>query len=248
MGAAASLPASWWPPRRTLVTLFVWIAAAGILGSVAYYGVFGYRGDQEGAAREANAQVQATLDPGERVLAQVPVYQRQWWDYYRHTHGLLAVTNRRLLFAGVPPEGVLHRTEGPPEMVEVSFPMGRAIAVSRGQGFLGRDRVVQLTAAGAAARLAVQARDEARLQAVLEEVTRAQAVLRAASDAERRALEAAAAAARRPVRHLVQRGEALDYIARRYGVATDSLMAWNNLTTSRIAVGSRLVVRPGREP
>ncbi len=223
------------------------MTAAAVLLSVGYYGVFGFRGDPDGAARVANAQVAAELETDERVLAQVPVYQREWWDYYRHTYGVLVATNRRLLFAGMPPEAVLHRDDGPPQVVEASFPLARGISVTRGRGFLGRDRVVELNAAGARARLAVVARDEDRLQAVLDEVTRAQAALRAVSDAERRAVEAAAAAARRPVRHLVQRGEALDYIARRYGVTADSLARWNGLTTSRITVGSRLLVRPGRE-
>ncbi|MGQ0767442.1 MAG: LysM peptidoglycan-binding domain-containing protein, partial [Gemmatimonadota bacterium] len=73
-----------------------------------------------------------------------------------------------------------------------------------------------------------------------------QAVARmdAAAEAERRAAEAAAAAARRAVYHLVQRGEALELIARRYGVPVDSLLSWNGLTNTRIVAGTRLLVRP----
>lgn len=233
--------------RRWLAWLG-WLAILAVLVAGATFAIVGYRGDPEGAARAANSQLAATLEPGEAVRAKVTVYQRQWWDYYRHTWGVLAATNQRLVFAGHPPAPLLHPDDGPPPVVEASFPLSRGIAVSRGRGFLGRDRVVQLSAATARERLAVMPRDEPGLQAVLDEVARAQAALRAASDAERAAVELAAAASRRPVRHLVLRGEALDYIARRHGVTTDSLISWNALGSTRITVGSTLIVRPGRDP
>ncbi|MBK8248406.1 MAG: LysM peptidoglycan-binding domain-containing protein [Gemmatimonadetes bacterium] len=72
--------------------------------------------------------------------------------------------------------------------------------------------------------------------------------LRAAGEAERRAVEVSSAAARRATYHLVQPGEALELIARRYGTTTDSLLAWNALGAPRIVAGQRLLVRPGQAP
>jgi membrane-bound lytic murein transglycosylase D len=79
---------------------------------------------------------------------------------------------------------------------------------------------------------------------VLAVVRRRQEALRLAAQAERRAAEATAAASRRAIYHLVQPGEALDLIARRYGVSVDSVIAWNRLPSSRITAGRRLLVKP----
>ncbi|HEX4935809.1 MAG TPA: LysM peptidoglycan-binding domain-containing protein, partial [Gemmatimonadaceae bacterium] len=106
---------------------------------------------------------------------------------------------------------------------------------------------VQLTANGGGDAFGYASRDRARLDSVLAVVTRRQDALRAASEAERRATEATAAASRRAIHHLVQRGEALEFIARRYGVPVDSLVKWNALTSTRIAAGRRLLVKPGTE-
>ncbi len=111
--------------------------------------------------------------------------------------------------------------------------------------FLGTMSGVQLTAGDGREVFGFAAHDRVRLDSVLSLVERRQAALRAASEAERRAAEATAAASRRAIYHLVQRGEALDFIARRYGVPTDSLVKWNALATTRITAGRRLLVKPG---
>ncbi len=182
------------------------------------------------------------LEGGEVVLASAPVTQRLWWDYYRRTYGLLIATDRRLLFLGVPPEPLLHRDAGPRELVDVSFRYARGVGVRRSPGRRG----MQVALASGSQREVIEGsgRDADALASVLDSMDARIAGLRAASDAERRAVEAAAAASRRAAYHLVQPGEALDAIARRYGTTTDSLLTWNNLTTSRIVAGQRLLVRP----
>ncbi len=47
----------------------------------------------------------------------------------------------------------------------------------------------------------------------------------------------------RPASHVVQRGETLSKIARRYRVSEATLQAWNGLTKGRVVVGQRLTVR-----
>lgn len=218
-----------------------------IIGSlVAAFAFLLHRGDPEGAARIANAEIEAALDPGEEVIERVAVRQRSWWDYYRQTHGVLAATNRRLLYVGVPPEPLLRGVDGPPELTQASFPYNRPLEVDRGRVFLGTSRGVTLTGPTLRETFAVAQHDLPRLDDVLGVVTGKLDTLRAIADAERRATEAAAAAARRPIYHLVQPGEALDVIARRYGATVDSLLAWNALPDTRIRIGTRLMVRPGR--
>jgi hypothetical protein len=228
-------------------TASVWTVLLALVALAATFAFVFHRGDPEGAARLANAEIEVSLEPGEQVVSRVVVRQRLWWDYYRHTHGVLAATDRRLYYVGVPPGPILHRIVGPPEFVTQSFPFSRGLGVSRIRLFPWRDPGVRLVGATGSAGFVVARRDATRLEETLGVATRAQSALRAASDAERRASEAAAAAARRPIHHLVRRGEALEFIARRYGVAVDSLLKWNGLSGPRIQVGQRLLVRPGRD-
>lgn len=224
----------------------VWGLVVAIVAVAGTLGVGLHRGDPEGAARVANAEIEAILEPGERVEARAIVSQRLWWDYFRHTWGVLAATDRRLLYVGVPPEPFLHRDDGPPELVTQSFAHARGLAVSHVSRLRRDGPGVRLVAATGTAQFAFAGREARRVDDVLAVAERARAVLRAAADAERRATEAAEAAARQPIHHLVQRGEALGSIARRYGVPVESLTVWNQLSTSRITAGRRLLVRPGR--
>lgn len=232
-------------PSHPYITGLIWLAAIAVVTAVATFGFGLHRGDPEGSARVANLEVEALLERGEKVQARVTVSQRLWWDYYRHTYGVLAATERRLVYVGVPPEPLLHKEPGPPELDVQSFPFNRGVVFTR-RSALGTGENIRVAAPGSIAQLALAVRDSARLEDVVAVVDRAQTALRTAQDAERRATEAAVAAARKPIYHLVQRGEAVEFIARRYGVGVDSLTRWNNLPDSKIRVGQRLLVRRGQ--
>lgn len=228
---------------RLLVTSawsLLWLA---ILAAIAVL-LFVHRGDAEGSARLANAEIEAQLQRGEGVEHRVAVTQRHWWDFYRVTHGVLAATDRRLLYIGVPPQALLPRGFEPLEYLESSLPYDRPLAVQLGRTDFGTRPALRLAAEGGVEKFAFHSLERARVDSVVAVLERQQAALRAVAEAERRATEAAIAASRRAIYHLVQRGEALDLIARRYGVSPDSIVKWNGLTTTRITAGRRLLVKP----
>lgn len=229
---------------RILVTSAWFLALLSVTAVIAAL-LFFYRGDAEGGARVANREIELQLERGERVERRVPVMQRHWWDYFRLTHGVLAATDRRLLYVGVPPEHILPREPEPPELLEQSFPYDRPVTVRFLRVFLGTRPGLRLTGADERETFAFVSIDRDKVDSALVILTRKQDDFRASADAERRATDAAATASRRAIYHLVQRGESLDVIARRYGVTTDSLVTWNRLASSRITAGRRLLVKPG---
>jgi hypothetical protein len=91
------------------------------------------------AAREsAEAEMGAELEPGEQVLARVYVSQRNWWDNYRESFGVLAATDRRLLYVGAPPAPWVRRdADGPPELRTQSFPYDVPFTASTRRLLLG---------------------------------------------------------------------------------------------------------------
>jgi hypothetical protein len=215
------------------ITTSAWGLVILLGAAIATFVFLLHRGDPEGASRIANAEIDASLEPGERV-------------YYRQTHGVLAATDRRLIYIGLPPEPLLHANDGPPPLVQASFLYARPLDIRPDRALFGTVRGVSIVGDDMRQSFGVAASEASRLDDVLTAVSTRLGELQAVADAERRATEAAAAAARRPIHHLVQPGEALTTIARRYGVSVDSLLAWNGLTSPRIRTGSRLLVRPGQ--
>lgn len=213
------------------------LATVGVL-------LFIHRGDAEGSARVANREVEFMLERGEAIDWRAPVMARHWWHYFRVTHGVLAATNRRLLYLGVPPEAILPREPEPLLLEQSSFPFDRPIDVWRGRVFLGTVSGIVIRAPGQMRTFGVASSERPRLDSVVTLMIRRQAVIRQSDERERQAALATAEAARRPVYHQVQRGEALELLARQYNTTVEQLQAWNELPTARIRVGQRLLVKP----
>jgi len=233
------------PPRwRLAIRVSVWgVAFTLVLATIGTL-LFIHRGDAEGSARIANREVELMLERGETIDWRAPVMARHWWHYFRVTHGLLAATNRRLLYVGVPPEEILPREPEPQLLEESSFPYDRPIDIWRGRVFLGTLNGVVIRSPGQMRTLGVASSERARLDSVLTLMSRQQGAIRDSVESERQNTLAAAFIARLPVYHEVERGEALELLARQYNVSVEQLQAWNNLLTPRIRVGQNLLVKP----
>jgi hypothetical protein len=169
---------------------------------------------------------------------------RHWWHYFRVTHGVLAATNRRLVYLGVPPEEILPREPEPQLLEESSFPYDRPIDIWRGRVFLGSLSGIIVRAPGETETFGVEASERVRLDSVLNIMLRQQTAIRDSVEHERQTALAAAEDARQPVYHDVERGEALELIAKRYNVTVEQLQEWNNLPSAQIRAGIRLLVKP----
>lgn len=247
MEAAARRPRPT-PPRRRRwwIALRVSAWSVGVTLLLATVGVllFIHRGDAEGSARIANREVELMLERGEAIDWRAPVMARHWWHYFRVTHGVLAATDRRLLYVGVPPEEILPREPEPQLLEESSFPYDRPIDIWRGRVFLGTLTGIIIRAPGETRTFGVASSERARLDSVLSLMSRHQKAIRDSVEDERQRALAAAEAARQPVFHVVERGEALELIAKQYNVTVDQLEEWNGLDSPKIRVGQSLLVKP----
>lgn len=247
MEAAARRPRPTPPPKRrwrTALRVSAWsilftlvLAAVGAL-------LFVHRGDAEGSARVANRELELMLERGETIDWRSPVMARHWWDYFRVTHGVLAATTRRLLYVGVPPEQILPREPEPQLLEEASFPYNRPIDVWRGRVFVGSLSGIVIRAPGDMRTFGFAGSERSRVDSVLTLMNRHQKSIRDSVEYDRTSALAAAEAARKPLYHMVVRGEALELLARQYNVSVEQLQQWNNLATPRIRVGQNLLVKP----
>src|SRR5689334_18942351 len=247
MEVAARRPRPTPPPRRRWRTALR-VSAWGILFTLVLATVgtllFIHRGDAEGSARVANAEVELMLERGEGIDWRAPVIARHWWNYFRVTHGVLAATNRRLVYVGVPPEEILPREPEPQLLEESSFPYDRPIEVSRGRVFLGTETGVVIRAPGQSRTFGVAPAERSRLDSVLTLMTRRQQAIRDSLEDERQKALAVADAERQPIFYVVSRGDALELIARQFEVTVEELQEWNALPSHGIRIGQRLLVKP----
>jgi hypothetical protein len=193
------------------------------------------------AMEEVEAQLAAL---GERVEWSVPAFRRRWWDYFRPTRGVLAVSERRIAFVGVVPEQPARApVHMPPaldrmsaELDSVTVSLGRAAHGSRGIGIT--------TPGGDATFLMVHPRWWARADSLAAHVHAIQQQRAMEAEAERMARAAAELESRRALWHRVARGQTLSSIAHQFGLTVDSLAALNPTAGRLLRVGDSLLVRP----
>ncbi len=182
---------------------------------------------------------------GEHLVYAVPVTRHVWWTP-RETPGILATTERRVIYVGLVPSLL------PPPRGDAATPATELASFWLDSVSLRDNRspvtgiyTIALRARAAHDRFTVAARDRKDAERLLTGVTGWQTAQRAAAARALKVQEEAAELARAPVYHHVKRGEALETIAAASHVPVDSLRRWNQLLSNRIRAGDSLLVRPG---
>lgn len=213
--------------------------------------VFGYfffmrHVDAPKAQAAAERELQGgTLHYGERVAKKAKVYQRRPTDYFRGLDGMLYATNDRLIFIGVAPSDKLESADAPPVVVTQEFPNDTLLKVEHRRLFLLTAHGAVIQHPGSPIGLFGSNRgDEKSLDALVDYVTRIHARQRADAAAERKLRAAVAAMIKEPLYYTVKRGDALSLIATKFGATPDQVKSWNNLTTDRVKIGEKLLVKP----
>ena len=195
-------------------------------------------------AREAAQQeVASQLGTDERIVARTFASQRRWTDMWRESFGVVVATNRRLLYVGAPPTPLLRpREDGPTELLVESYPYDAAFTLEPRTLVRGSMRGLVLRTPTAQVDFLVD--DGSWTSAV--RVSQAAAAARQAVTRDEEALTATTRAPAPPAEryesYIVQRGETLTGLARRFRSSPDVLRQLNQLSTDEIKVGQRLRV------
>ena len=182
--------------------------------------------------------------PDERLDRIATVFRRRPSDYFRATRGILALTDKRIVYVGVAPRDILGPNESPPAFESRDFGLDTTTTVAAGHALLGASHAIVIRQDGERNAFGVGDSDWADAVAIIAAVHAHQEAQRAAAARNRRAHEVADSIARAPQWHVVARGEALSTIATMYNSTPEKLRALNSLTSDRIRVGQRLLVKP----
>lgn len=192
-----------------------------------------------------------TLTAGEQIARRVIVFRRPVIDYFRATHGLLVLTNKRLIYLGLQPRDLLASPDLPPTFDERDFPIDTLVRITSGRAFFGLAKAIRISTPNGSLKLGVTSQSwpnaaglisamEVRHKRVLAEGVRVRE-LRASAEEARREAEARR---RQPHYYTVRRGDALGSIATQWNTTPDKLRAWNRLSGNTIRIGQTLMVKP----
>ena len=232
--------------RRDLaMQLGVLVGIAGMAVLLLAAGAWLHRDDARVGAREARLQLARVLQRDERLIAQTAVTQRHWWDHFRTTPGVLAATDRRLVYVGAVPPALFRPGDDPPSFEEWSFPYDTALTARMGAGVAGAVLgLVVRTPADETWRFGVPGGERPRAEALARAVAAQQAARVAEAERQQAVFDSIAALPPPPPQmHRVRPGETLFGIAAQYNVTPEVLQAMNGLTGPRIRIGQELVVR-----
>ena len=184
------------------------------------------------------------LAKGETVLKVITVFRRRASDYFRATRGILALTDRRLVYVGLAPRDVLGPEESLPVFETREFAIDTMLSASSSRTLLGAARALVLERHGDQTTFGVPDDEWIDARSIMLSIAARQKLQRGEAERIRRLRAAADSARRAPMWHLVKRGEALSTIASMYGTTPERLRELNSLEGDKIKVGQRLLVKP----
>lgn len=233
--------------KRTVIGLVIAFVAIMVFGYAVFTRHVDARGAWEAAARELNGGM---LRYGERVERFAKAYQRRATDYYRASNGLLIATNDRVLFVGIAPTDKLENEDAPPTILQYEFPNDTMLEMRKGRLYLFSAKGVRISRGdGREQAIAASPGDEAALDVLLRHVNRRLDSLRVDAIRERRIRKAVADLINEPIYYVVRRGDAISSIAARFDTTPEHLKKLNNLTSDRVRIGEKLMVKgPGPRP
>lgn len=216
------------------------LATAAIVGAAAIVPPIGAR---RAARMSAEREVQTQLSADESVVASVFASQRRWTDMWRESHGIVVATDRRLLYVGAPPTPMLRpRDDGPEELLVESYRYDAAFTLEPRTLFKGLVRGLELRTPLVHVRFIVDDAAWPDAQQVTGATADARRAVTRRDEAFAASTRAAAPVAAQYVFHVIQRGETLTGLARRFRTSPDVLRQLNQLTSDNIRIGQRLRV------
>ena len=184
------------------------------------------------------------LAPDEHVERIAAVFQRRAGDYLRATRGIVALTDRRLIYVGLAPRDILGPEESAPAFESREFALDTSTRIGAGRAMLGAAHAIVLQQHGKREVFAVGGDAWPDARAIISTIGAHHDAQRTEAARNRRAQQLADSIARAPNWHVVGRGEALSTIATMYNTTPEELRTLNSLTSDKIRIGQRLLVKP----
>jgi LysM repeat protein len=226
---------------RALATQLIVVVALLLAGLAVHV----YRTEPRPARALVERELRGGLvQPDEKLERIATIFQRRPSDYLRATRGIIALTDKRIIYVGIAPRDILGPNEAAPAFESHDFALDTSTVVAAGHAMLGAFHAIVLRQDGERNAFGVSDADWADAKAIIAGIHARQAVQRAEAARIQRAREVADSIARAPKWHVVARGEALSTIATLYGTTPEKLRELNNLTSDRIRIGQRLLVKP----
>ena len=228
--------------KRTVIGLIVVSVGIMVFGYAVFMRHVDARGAWRSAARELNGGM---LRYGERVEKYAKAFQRRPTDYYRASNGLLVATNYRVIFIGIAPSDKLENEDSPQTILQYEFPNDTLLSMRKTRLYFLTARGVRVSHEnGAAQAFAATHGDEDALDSLIDYVNRKLDAQRVEAIRERRIRAAVAKLINEPIYYVVRRGDAISSIATRFDTTPEYLKKWNNLTSDRVRIGDRMIVKP----
>ncbi|MFL5580681.1 MAG: LysM peptidoglycan-binding domain-containing protein [Gemmatimonadaceae bacterium] len=223
---------------RTLAWAVVGLIAAAAAGRI----LLRPFGTAESAHAATSRQLRLLLETGERVEREAYTFQRHWWDLYNETRGTLAVTDRRLIFVGLPPRDLLLREEGPPAFDVRAFPYDTMTFMRPGRVSLWSENGARVRTRQGREVFATLPEEMPDLRAISTVIDRYRTGAIQAAFRDRWLATLPPPPPPAPLVHVVRSGQALASIANTYGTNPDVLRRMNSITGDQIKIGQRLFV------